>query len=107
MMSLVRSLIGGAMGETARRRTAGRGLLGVGVGLIAARIAMRSLPGAALVGGGLVAKYLWDKKRERKAADAGRLDAHDAEMTVARAEGETDIAGSGSPSREPRLPVAG
>ncbi|MGP1352641.1 MAG: hypothetical protein ACTS1Z_04905 [Parasphingopyxis sp.] len=96
-MSLIRSLVGGAMGETARRRSAGRGLLGFGVGLIAARIATRSLPGAALVGGGLLAKYLWDKKRERESAEAGGLDARDAEMTMARAEGETDIAASASP----------
>ena len=81
-------------------------MLGFGAGLVAARIATRSLPGAALVGGGLLAKYLWDKKREREAAEAGGLDARDAEMAMARAEGETDIAASASPAQdEPPAPA--
>ncbi|QLC25790.1 hypothetical protein HFP57_12690 [Parasphingopyxis algicola] len=100
-MSLIRSIARGAVGSGVRRRTAGRGILGAGLGLIAARIATRSLPGAALVGGGLVAKYLWDKKREREAAETGGLDARDAEMAAARAEGETDIAAAAAPASEP------
>lgn len=100
-MSIFREIARGALGGHVRSKTAGRGLLGAGVGLIAARIATRSLPGAALVGGGLVAKYLWDKKRDRDAAETGGLDARDAEMGMARAEGETDIAAAGSPSSDP------
>ncbi|MEM8695638.1 MAG: hypothetical protein AAGE05_06410 [Pseudomonadota bacterium] len=86
-MGIIRSLARSAIGSGVRNRTAGRGLLGAGLGLIAARIATRSLPGAALVGGGLVAKYLWDRKREREAAET--------------AEGETDIAARASPADEP------
>lgn len=91
-MSLIRSLARGVLGNSVRNRTAGTGLLGAGLGLIAARIATRSLPGAALVGGGLVAKYLWDKKKEREEADGSGMTSEDTEMAMARAEGETDIA---------------
>lgn len=100
-MSLFREIARGALGSTVRNRTAGRGILGMGLGMIAARIATRSLPGAALVGGGLVAKYLWDKKQQRDAEETGGLDARDAEMAMARAEGETDIAAAVAPAEEP------
>lgn len=63
---MLRSVLGSTLGRAAGEKTLGRGMLGAGLGLIAARIATRSLPGAALVGGGLVAKYLWDRKRERE-----------------------------------------
>lgn len=100
-MSLIRSIARGALGSSVRSRTAGRGILGAGLGLVAARIATRSLPGAALVGGGLLAKYLWDRKREREAAETGGLDARDADMGLARAEGETGIAAAAAPAAEP------
>lgn len=37
------------------------------IGMAAARIATRSVPGALLVGGGLVAKALYDRNRSKKA----------------------------------------
>ncbi|RED16942.1 hypothetical protein [Parasphingopyxis lamellibrachiae] len=86
-MSIFREIARGALGGHVRNRTAGRGLLGAGIGLIAARVATRSLPGAALVGGGLVAKYLWDRKRERDEADAPG--AGSAETETASAGGDT------------------
>lgn len=95
-MSMLRSLGRLAVGRTVAGKVAGRGLLGAGVGLVASRLALRSLPGAALVGGGLLAKYLWDRKRE-KDARARELSPEDADMAVARAEGEPDIAEGAMP----------
>lgn len=95
-MSIVRSLARTALGGAVSRKTAGRGLLGAGVGLIATRIATRSLPGAALVGGGLIAKYLWDKRQEARDGEAA-FTTEDAEMGEARAAGEPDIAEAARP----------
>jgi len=49
----LRSLLGSVIGNEARKQ--GSGLLGLGMGLVAARVATRSLPGAILVGGAMVA----------------------------------------------------
>lgn len=54
-------LVGGAVGKA----TAGRGLVGAGIGLVAVRLARRSVPGALLVGGAMVAKHLYDKKKDQ------------------------------------------
>lgn len=53
------ALVGGAVGKAGL----GKGLMGAGVGMVAARIASRSVPGALVVGGAMVAKYLYDKKQ--------------------------------------------
>jgi hypothetical protein len=45
-------------------------LLGAAIGLVATRIASRSLPGAVAIGGVLVAKTLYDRKRQRKSIPA-------------------------------------
>lgn len=59
-----------AVGGIAGKVGAGKGLLGAGVGMVAARIAKRSVPGALLVGGAMIAKYLYDKKQaETKSPD--------------------------------------
>ena len=60
---IIPAIVGGAVGKAG----AGRGLLGAGIGLVAARIARKSVPGALLVGGAMVAKWLYDKKQEEKA----------------------------------------
>lgn len=84
-MSLLRGIARTAVGSAARRgarhtarrnrsaygepgHSRGADILGIVAGAVAARIATRSVPGALLVGGGLVAKYLWDKHRDREAA---------------------------------------
>ena len=59
---MLKSLAGAIVGEVIGRRQ-GRGLLGAGIGLVATRIATRSLPGAILVGGVLLAKKLYDHKK--------------------------------------------
>lgn len=60
------TLIGAAAGEIIGRKTAGRGLLGAGLGVLATRLATRSIPGALMVGGGLLAKSLWDKRQQAR-----------------------------------------
>lgn len=64
-MPLLRTLAGAAVGEAVGRRK-GHGLLGAGLGILATRIATRSLPGALAIGGALVAKKLYDQRQERK-----------------------------------------
>lgn len=91
-MSLFGSIGRSILGSTARRR-AGGGFAGLALGAIAARIATRSVPGALLVGGGFLAKHLWDRKRDRGERDAaGAMSEEDIEMNVARATGETGAA---------------
>lgn len=61
--SLVKAAAGAAIGSVIAERTAGRGLLGAGLGVLATRLATRSLPGALLVGGAIVAKSLYDRRK--------------------------------------------
>jgi hypothetical protein len=68
-MPLLKTIAGAAVGEAIGRRR-GRGLLGAAIGLVATRIASRSLPGAMAIGGVLVAKTLYDRKRQRKGIPA-------------------------------------
>jgi hypothetical protein len=67
-MANLTKIIPAIVGGIAGKRSAGKGLVGAGVGLVAARIAKRSVPGALLVGGAMVAKYLYDKKKADQAA---------------------------------------
>jgi len=48
-------------------RKHGHGLLGAGIGVVATRLATRSLPGLLLVGGAIVAKSIYDQRTGRKA----------------------------------------
>jgi hypothetical protein len=64
-MPLLKTIAGAVIGEELGRRK-GHGLLGLGLGVIATRIASRSLPGALAVGGALVAKKLYDRRKVRK-----------------------------------------
>ncbi len=94
-MGLLKTLIGTIAGQKIGEKTAGRGFLGAGVGLVATRLAMRSIPGAALVGGGFLAKKLYDKRKARRAEEASLstgLSDEDTDMAMARAGGETGIA---------------
>jgi hypothetical protein len=68
-MPLLKTIAGAAVGEAIGRRR-GRGLLGAAIGLVATRIASRSLPGAMAIGGVLVAKTLYDRKRQRNGIPA-------------------------------------
>ena len=70
MREIITKIIPTAVGSAAGKASLGKGLIGAGIGLVAARIARRSVPGAILVGGAMVAKWLYDKKQEEKAAAA-------------------------------------
>jgi hypothetical protein len=62
---MLRSIAGAVVGEVIGRKR-GHGLLGAGLGIVATRIATRSLPGALLVGGALVAKAVYDRRKRTK-----------------------------------------
>ena len=64
-MSLIKSIATGAISSAAKSKSRGRGLLGFGAGIIASRVAMRSVPGAVIVGGALLAKALYDRHRKK------------------------------------------
>ncbi|MBK6706862.1 MAG: hypothetical protein IPG54_04995 [Sphingomonadales bacterium] len=65
-MPLLKTIAGAVVGEAVGRRR-GHGILGAGLGIAATRIATRSIPGALLVGGALLAKTVYDKRKRRKA----------------------------------------
>ena len=62
---MLKSIAGAVVGEVIGRKR-GNGLLGAGIGLVATRLATRSIPGLLLVGGVLAAKSIYDKRKERK-----------------------------------------
>ena len=64
-MPLLKTIAGAVVGEVVDRKR-GHGLLGAGLGIAATRIATRSIPGALLVGGALLAKTVYDKRKKRK-----------------------------------------
>ncbi len=61
---MLRSIAGAVVGELIGRKR-GNGLLGAGIGLVATRIATRSVPGLILVGGAIAAKTIYDRRKER------------------------------------------
>lgn len=64
---MLKSIAGAVIGEVIGRKQ-GHGLLGAGIGLVATRLASRSIPGLLLVGGAIVAKTIYDNRKERKDA---------------------------------------
>ncbi len=62
---MLRSIAGAVVGEVIGRKR-GNGLLGAGIGLVATRIATRSVPGLLLVGGAIAAKTIYDQRKERR-----------------------------------------
>ena len=61
---MLKSIAGAVIGEVIGRKR-GHGLLGAGIGLVATRVATRSIPALLLVGGAIVAKSIYDKRKER------------------------------------------
>jgi hypothetical protein len=62
---MLKSIAGAVIGEVIGRKR-GHGLLGAGIGLVATRLATRSIPGLLLVGGAIVAKSIYDQRKGRK-----------------------------------------
>ncbi|MCE2830011.1 MAG: hypothetical protein LW742_09740 [Sphingomonadales bacterium] len=64
-MPLLKTIAGALVGEVIGKRR-GHGLIGAGIGAVAARVATRSIPGALLVGGAFIAKKVYDERKKRK-----------------------------------------
>ncbi|MEY3624544.1 MAG: hypothetical protein RLZZ604_1220 [Pseudomonadota bacterium] len=62
---MLKSIAGAVVGEVIGHKS-GHGLLGAGIGLVATRLATRSIPGLLLVGGAIVAKSIYDQRKGRK-----------------------------------------
>ena len=62
---MLKSIAGAVIGEVIGRKR-GHGLLGAGIGVVATRLATRSIPGLLLVGGAIAAKSIYDKRKGRK-----------------------------------------
>ncbi|GAA3727837.1 hypothetical protein GGR91_000742 [Sphingorhabdus rigui] len=62
---ILKSIAGAVVGEVIGRKR-GHGLLGAGIGVVATRLATRSIPGLLLVGGAIVAKSIYDQRKGRK-----------------------------------------
>ena len=62
---MLRSIAGAVVGDVIGRKR-GHGLLGAGIGVVATRLATRSIPGLLLVGGAIVAKSIYDQRKGRK-----------------------------------------
>lgn len=58
--------------DTAKSLINGRGMAQTLIGTAVARVATRSVPGAILVGGGLIAKALYDRKRGPEGEEKGK-----------------------------------
>ena len=63
---MLKSIIGAVVGNRVGRGS--NGLLGAGLGIAATRLATRSIPGALIVGGALLAKTLYDKRQKDRNA---------------------------------------
>ena len=62
---MLKTMVGAVIGEVIGRKS-GNGLLGAGLGIVATRLATRSIPGLLLVGGAFAAKSIYDKRKERQ-----------------------------------------
>lgn len=63
---MLKSIAGAVVGDVIGRKR-GHGLLGAGIGVVATRLATRSIPGLLLVGGAIVAKSIYDQRKRCKA----------------------------------------
>lgn len=62
---MLKTIAGAVIGEVIGRKS-GNDLLGAGLGIVATRLATRSIPGLLLVGGAFAAKSMYDKRKERQ-----------------------------------------
>jgi hypothetical protein len=76
MIRQIGKMLPAIVGSVVGRQTLGKGMMGAGIGLVAARIARRSIPGALIVGGAILAKAVYDRKqRGAEPANPGAVDA--------------------------------
>ena len=77
--------------EKAKNIVKGRSMIQTIVGTALARIATRSVPGAILVGGGMLAKTLYDRNRGKSARKEGTKEVRE---QIAEGRSETDPLGT-------------
>jgi hypothetical protein len=63
MIRQIGKILPAVVGSAVGRNTLGKGLVGAGLGMVAARIARRSVPGALIVGGAILAKAAYDRRQ--------------------------------------------
>jgi uncharacterized protein (DUF697 family) len=63
MLRQIGKILPAVVGSAVGRQSLGKGLVGAGVGMVAARIARKSVPGALIVGGAILAKAAYDRKQ--------------------------------------------
>lgn len=69
-----KGLVGSRVGtDKAGKLIRGRSMAQTLVGTAIARVATRSVPGAIVVGGGLLAKTLYERRRRQKAEAVGKI----------------------------------
>ncbi|MEQ1542428.1 MAG: hypothetical protein HOO94_02470 [Novosphingobium sp.] len=69
---LLNTAVAKALPGDAEALPARKTLLGGIAGALAVRLATRSVPGAIVVGGGILAKSLYDRRRARRAGATGK-----------------------------------
>lgn len=96
-MSLISSLMKSAARYGVARKTTGKGLASTALGFVATKLFTRSIPGAMMVGGAILGKHLWDKKREKDARKAFEQSDHERPSPAAHVD----------PAAAPGQPVPG
>jgi hypothetical protein len=66
--------------DKAKKIVKGRSMVQTLIGTVAARLATRSVPGAIVIGGGLLAKALFDRRQGKRAAKASGVRAVEAQV---------------------------
>ena len=67
MKTVLKSILAGGLGSAAANAAPGGAMIKAGAAAMASRLALRSLPGAALVGGLLLARHLYKARKEKAA----------------------------------------
>jgi hypothetical protein len=66
MITMLRSIIGGLVGKEMTERNGRGGLRGAAIGMLAARAATRTGPLGLILGGGWLAKKMYDRHKASK-----------------------------------------
>ncbi|APG62297.1 hypothetical protein LPB140_05170 [Sphingorhabdus lutea] len=83
----IRPITSAIIGSVIAQKSKGSGIIGAGLGMVAGRIASKSLPGAALIGGLLIGKTIYDARKNKQLLSHDKTDANiDAPMIENRAD---------------------
>lgn len=73
-MSIPKVIASAALGKVIKKQMGGKGLMGLGMGMTALRVATKSVPGAMLIGTGLVLAAYVKKRQGNKEAELAESD---------------------------------